>query len=208
MAKSACPEFSIRSVSSRSAGVRLLIKARITWRCVPMGSVRQTAGRTLVALRSSNGKGTRTTLPLIIERSPIGKCVDILFGIFQEIEGGVGGCCMEPFSLAYVRVFGQQDDYTNPGWSGDGQRFVQNEMVLGVDRSYCFNGLCCGLHFGFPRWHELMLNYICKGSVSLKSRSPRSSYTELMNRILSSNKLSQNFPISLSSGDNFSLNLY
>ena len=70
--------------------------------------IRQTAGRTLVVERSSNGKGTRTTLPFIIERSPIGKCVDVLFRIFQEIEGGVSGCCLKPFSLAYVRVFGQQ----------------------------------------------------------------------------------------------------
>jgi hypothetical protein len=56
---------------------------------------------------------------------------------------------MEPFSLAYVRVVWQQVTYANPSWSGDGQRFVQNEMMLGVDRSGCFNGLCCGLHFGF-----------------------------------------------------------
>ena len=104
----------------------------------------------MVALRSLNGKGTRTTLPLITERSPIGKCVDVLFGIFQEIEGGVGGCCLEPFSLAYVRVFGRQDNYADTSWSGDGQRFVQNKMMLGIDRSYRFDGLCCSLHFNFP----------------------------------------------------------
>gem|GEM_PF-4653405 len=32
------------------------------------------------------------TSPLIIERFPIGKRASVLFGIFQEIEVGVGGC--------------------------------------------------------------------------------------------------------------------
>ena len=40
-------------------------------------------------------------------------------------------------------------DLRDPSWSGDGQRFVRNEMMLGVGRSYCFDGLCCGLHFVF-----------------------------------------------------------
>ena len=53
------------------------------------------------------------TSPPIIERFPIGKRASVLFGIFQEIEVGVGGCCMEPFSLAYVRVFGRQVTYAN-----------------------------------------------------------------------------------------------
>ena len=62
-----------------------------------------------------------TTLPLIMKRSPIGKRVNVLFGIFQEIEGGVGGCCLKPFCFVYVRFFGQQVTYADTSRSSDGQ---------------------------------------------------------------------------------------
>jgi len=50
---------------------------------------------------------------VVLPRSFDAVVSNVLFGIFQEIEGGVGGCCLEPFSLAYVRVFGQQVTHAN-----------------------------------------------------------------------------------------------
>jgi len=41
------------------------------------------------------------------ETIPFGKRVDVLFWIFQEIEGGVGGCCLKPLCLIKVGFFGQ-----------------------------------------------------------------------------------------------------
>ena len=55
-----------------------------------MGSVRHTAGRTLLAVMSSKGKGTRTILPLVMKGFAIGCGVNVLGGILQEIERGAG----------------------------------------------------------------------------------------------------------------------
>jgi len=46
-----------------SAGGWLLMKAKTTCRCGPMGLVKQTAGLTLVDEKSSKGKGTNTIYP-------------------------------------------------------------------------------------------------------------------------------------------------
>jgi hypothetical protein len=54
-----------RSVSSRYSGTRLVMNARTMWPCGPIGSVRHTAGRTLLLERLSKGKGTRKTLYFI-----------------------------------------------------------------------------------------------------------------------------------------------
>lgn len=51
--KSALEEFSTKSVSSKSSGVRLVINARTICLCEPMVSVKQTAGRSFVVVRSS-----------------------------------------------------------------------------------------------------------------------------------------------------------
>jgi len=56
-------------------------------------------------------------LPLVIEWSPVGKCVDIFFRLFQEIKGRVGGCRPKPLHLVYVGFFRQKDDDTDPGWA-------------------------------------------------------------------------------------------
>ena len=63
-------------------GARLVIKARTTWRCGPVGSVRQTAGLTLEVDRSSKGKGTRTILPLVIEWLSIIQRINVFVWIF------------------------------------------------------------------------------------------------------------------------------
>jgi hypothetical protein len=103
-------ERAVQCLSSKAAGIRLVMSARMTCRCGPIGSVKHTAGRTLVADRSSNGKGTRTTLPLVIKRLPIGQCVDVFFGFFKEIEGWVACCGLKPLLLVYVGLIRDQDD--------------------------------------------------------------------------------------------------
>jgi hypothetical protein len=60
---------------------------------------KHTAGRTLVADRSSNGNGTRTTLPLVMKWFPIGQGVDVFFRVFEEIEGRVDRCSLKPLLL-------------------------------------------------------------------------------------------------------------
>ncbi len=56
----------IKSNSSGRAGSLLLIKATTTYPCGPISSVKQSAGRTFVAEKSSNGNGSNTILPRIM----------------------------------------------------------------------------------------------------------------------------------------------
>src|SRR5688572_2034025 len=50
--KFTCCGSSVKSLGTGSLGVWLLMKAKMTCRCGPIASVRQTAGRTLVEVRS------------------------------------------------------------------------------------------------------------------------------------------------------------
>ncbi len=68
--------------------------------------VKHTAGRNLVPEKSSNGKGTKTTLPLVIKWPPVLSCVNILFGFLQEIEGWICACNPKPFLFIYLSIFG------------------------------------------------------------------------------------------------------
>src|SRR5687768_1116763 len=79
-------EFKKRSLSSRGFGVILVMKARTMCWCGPSESVRQRAGRSFRVDKSSNGNGTRTTLPLDIEGLPILYGIDILGRVVEEIE--------------------------------------------------------------------------------------------------------------------------
>src|SRR5437667_12668374 len=97
------------------------MKASTTWRCEPMGSVRQTAGRTLLAVRSSKGKGTRTTLPLVMKGFAVVSCVNVFGGLFQKIESRAGGGSFGPRVFIDFAEFGYQDDYPNAARS-DWQR--------------------------------------------------------------------------------------
>src|SRR5438034_6467273 len=132
-AKSAWLESNTKSVSNRSVGVRLVINARITWRCGPIGSVRHTAGRAFAPDKSSNGKGTRTTLPLVMEWLPVGQRVNIFFWLFQKIESRVSCCCSKPFTFVYIGLFGDQDDNTDAGWSGNGKLGIQMQLLLFIN---------------------------------------------------------------------------
>jgi hypothetical protein len=88
----------------------------------------------LVADKSSNGKGTRTTLPLVIKRFTIGQCVDVFIGFFEEIEGRVARCGLQPLLLVYVGLIRDQDDDTNSTGADDRQGLVQLQSPL------CING--------------------------------------------------------------------
>jgi hypothetical protein len=62
--------------------------------------------------RSSNGKGTRTTLPLIIERLAVIHGVNVFSLISKEGEGRVTCRCPEPFGFVDVFFLREKDDYT------------------------------------------------------------------------------------------------
>ena len=51
-----------------------------------LAAVRQTAGRSLAVDKSSNGKGSRTILPLVMERDTVGKIVHVFGGVVQKIK--------------------------------------------------------------------------------------------------------------------------
>ncbi len=92
-AKSVSVESSTRSVANRLARTLLVTKARITWRCGPMGAVRHTAGLTSALERSSKGKGTRTTLCFVTERLPVRHGIDVFRCILQVIKSRIAGRC-------------------------------------------------------------------------------------------------------------------
>lgn len=59
----------------------------------PISSVRQIVGLTLVPLKSSKGKGTKTILPLVIEWLAVGQGVNILLLVMQKVKGWVACHC-------------------------------------------------------------------------------------------------------------------
>src|SRR6266508_4564126 len=111
-----------------------------------MGLVKHTAGRTFIADRSSNGNGTRTTLPLIIESFPISQRVDILFRLPQEIKGRIGRSSSQPFLLVYVGFFSQKNDDTYSTWPCNRKGPIQHKPSLLINRPGCFNRLHGDFH--------------------------------------------------------------
>src|SRR5215510_4895015 len=83
--------------------------------------------------RSSNGKGIRTTLLLVIKRFPIGQCVDVFFGFFEEIEGRITRCGLKSLLLVYVGLIRDQDDDTDSTGADNRQRLVQLQLPLFIN---------------------------------------------------------------------------
>ena len=113
-----------------------------------------------------------------MERSPILKGVDVLFGLFQEIESRIGSCCPKPLHLIYVGFFGQQDDDANPCRPSNGQRFIQNRLLLGVNCPCCFDsfrgnfrGRCSSCLSSKPRGRDL-INPLIRRLFSTDERIP------------------------------------
>lgn len=67
MAKSASALLITKSVGDELEETRLVMNAKTTWLYGLISSVKQTAGRTLFAVKSSNGNGTRTILYFICQ---------------------------------------------------------------------------------------------------------------------------------------------
>src|SRR5438046_2731205 len=94
--------------------MRLVMKAKTTWLCEPVFSVRQTAGRTFIADKSSKGNGTSTTLPFIIERFSVGYGVNIFFLIMKKCESRIVSRRAKPLTVIInVGFFREQNDDTN-----------------------------------------------------------------------------------------------
>jgi hypothetical protein len=91
-----------KSVGIGAAGMRLLINANTMCLCAPMGFVKQTAGRTLVAVKSSNGKGSRTILFFSIEWLAVGRGVNVLLWIRKVGERWISCGGPEPVLLSRI----------------------------------------------------------------------------------------------------------
>ena len=76
----------ITSLASGFSDKRLVMNAKTTCLYCPIGSVRQTAGRTLLLERSSKGKGTRTTLFFNFDWFAIIYGVNIFGSIVEKLE--------------------------------------------------------------------------------------------------------------------------
>ena len=84
----------ITSLDSGFWGRRLVMNARTTCLCCPIGSVRQTAGRTLLLERSSNGKGTRTILFFNFDWFAIIQGIDVFSCVMEELESRIFRRCL------------------------------------------------------------------------------------------------------------------
>ena len=65
--------------------------------------------------------------------------VDVLFWFLQEVKGRIPRGQLKPFLLAVL--FRNQDDHPHSAWSVDGQRRVQMQLSLAVDRPCYFDRL-------------------------------------------------------------------
>src|SRR6476469_856654 len=99
-----------------------------------MGSVRQIAGRTFVVVRSSNGNGTRTTLPFIAEWPPVTAGVNILRGITQEIKCRIPCGSPHPFLLVNIRVVCHQEQDAHPTGPDPRDRLIEMQYPMLVYR--------------------------------------------------------------------------
>ena len=104
-----------------------------------MGFVRHTAGRTLLAVMSPKGNGTRTILPLVMKRFAIGDGVNVFGGILQKIKSRTvgGGFC--PSGFRDDRHLRHQNNDADATLAGDGQRLIELQLVLCIHNPGSFN---------------------------------------------------------------------
>jgi len=121
---------------SRSNNCRSF-SATSRWRAGPNT---QTAGLTFVPERSSNGKATRTTLPLTGQRLSVVGRVDVFGGIVQESERWIASRCLPPSDFGDL-IVGNQDDHAHPPRAYEVERLVEVQHVPFVDVTGNFDGL-------------------------------------------------------------------
>ena len=109
-----------------------------------MGSVRQTAGRTLVLERSSKGNRTRTILCYVIVRFAVDQRIDVLFRVAEKVEGRAEGSRLQPFAFAPLVGRRIQDDDAHARGALDGKDAVELQPVTLIDRACQLYGGQCG----------------------------------------------------------------
>jgi len=143
-------ESSARPVANGRAETRPVMKATITCRCGPTGSVRHTAGRTFPPARSSNGNGTSTTLCFVMERLPISQRIDVFLGIAQGFENRITGRRVQP--LRFIRSLAERahdyDAYAHG--TRNGKHTVQLKLLMLVNRPGHFYSSHRPLHCSVP----------------------------------------------------------
>ena len=95
--------------------------------------MRHTAGRAFSVSRSSNGNGTRTTLPRVIERLAVPKRVAVFLRGVQEVEGAALPGGMQPFLLARF-IFSDENNETYA------PRNTRRLRLIEPDTASLFNG--------------------------------------------------------------------
>ncbi|MBK9613373.1 hypothetical protein [Candidatus Amarobacter glycogenicus] len=115
-------------------------KARITCLCGPMGSVRQTAGRTLLLERSSNGNGTRMTLCFVTEWLPIAQRVDIFSASLRKANAGLWAAAANHSVSSHSVCGGIEDDHPHPLGAEDRQQLIQFQLTALIHSSGQFDG--------------------------------------------------------------------
>jgi len=138
--KSASATLRATSDSTSSLGAWLVMNARTTCSCGPTGSVKHTAGRTFVLERSSNGKLTRTTLPLTGQRLPVRKRVDVLGGVVEKRERRTCGCGRLPVHFRQI-VFRHQHQHADASRTREIERLVKVQRTGFVNVPGDFDGL-------------------------------------------------------------------
>src|SRR5262249_6370450 len=104
------------------------MKASTTWRCATSASVRQTAGLTLLPVRSSKGNGTRITLWRIAEWYSVGVRINVLGGVGKKAEGVAGGRRSQPGLLRIGICWGREHRHHESGIGRNLIRLVQDDV--------------------------------------------------------------------------------
>ena len=69
----------------------------------------------------------------------VGSSVNVLRGVFQKIKSRAGGGRFRPGILFDLSRLRHQDDHPDTAGSGNGQRLIQPQLMLGVHDSSRFN---------------------------------------------------------------------
>src|SRR5581483_7225391 len=171
LAKSGWLASKMRSESRGLVGNWLVINAITMCRCSPIGSVRTTAGRTFEEVRSPNGKGTSTTLSLVIERFPVVHRVNIFTGIIEKRKRRTRCCRVQPFSFLNFGIVRHQNNHTYSTYINR-QRNIKREMSLVIHCRHCLNRTK-SIHRVSPHSPETSTLSATRVSISSNASSPR-----------------------------------
>ncbi|MDQ6833333.1 MAG: hypothetical protein M3008_08040, partial [Chloroflexota bacterium] len=90
-------------------------------------------------VKSSNGNGTRTTLPFIAEGLTVIAGINVLGRIIQEIDPRIPRRSVQPFLLINIHVVRYKEQYTNPARPDYRNGLIQMQYTLLIQYPGYFN---------------------------------------------------------------------